>query len=405
VLARSESQETHPGLKGLSLFYVPAHIMRDGKRVRNVGIGGLEHKMGQHSSVTVTLNYDDSEAELIGQRGHGFRYMLLLMNNARLLVGFEGVGLCEAAYRKAKAFAEERVTMDKPIAKHEMIADYLDEMDVMIKGMRALNFEAAFLEEMAMRTRTALKVRPPKTEEARAALEKEAKVYRRRARMRTPLVKYLASEQAVKMARMTMQIMGGVGYMTEYGAEKLLRDALILPIYEGTSQIQSLMALKDHLQHAMRNPGKFFQGLAKAKIDSISQHDALDSNLARLKTSYFSAVQTIMTQIVSDKFGDIKGRPLLEWKKAFLKDWNPKHDFRFGLLHAERFTQIAGYVACAKILVKQAKQCTNENDKEQRRQLAIRFIDRVEPKCRGLLAEIESNRNSLVKTLFSKKKT
>ena len=103
---RALKAQTHPGLKGLSLFYVPAHIERDGERVRNFTIGGQEKKMGQHSSVTVTLNYDNSRAELVGQRGHGFRNMLLVMNDARLLVGYEGIGLCEKAYRMAKDFAE-----------------------------------------------------------------------------------------------------------------------------------------------------------------------------------------------------------------------------------------------------------------------------------------------------------
>ena len=113
VLARSESTKSHPGLKGPSLFYVPAHIEVNGERVRNFTIGGQEKKMGQHSSVTVTLNYDNSRAELVGQRGHGFRNMLLVMNDARLLVGYEGIGLCEKAYRMAKSFADERITMGK----------------------------------------------------------------------------------------------------------------------------------------------------------------------------------------------------------------------------------------------------------------------------------------------------
>ncbi|HXW52915.1 MAG TPA: acyl-CoA dehydrogenase family protein, partial [Myxococcota bacterium] len=130
VLARSENQKTHPGLKGLSLFYVPAHVERDGKRVRNFEIGGQEKKMGQHSSVTVTLNYDRSRAELVGQRGHGFRNMTMVMNDARLLVGFAGIGLCEKALRQAKDFAENRLSMGKKIINHEMIAEYVDEMEV-----------------------------------------------------------------------------------------------------------------------------------------------------------------------------------------------------------------------------------------------------------------------------------
>lgn len=402
VLARSEDPKTHPDLKGLSLFYVPAHKTVNGQKMRNVEIGGLEKKMGQNSSVTVTLNYDNSEAELIGQRGHGFRYMLLLMNNARLLVGVEGLGICEAAHRMAQAYAKERVTMGKPIEKHEMIAEYLDDMELMIKGLRALNFDAAFHEELASRKRVLLKVRPPQAEEQRADLEREIRMHKRKARMSTPLVKYLGGELAVDMARMTMQIMGGVGYMKEYKAEKLLRDALVLPIYEGTSQIQSLMALKDHLQHAMRNPMQFLDG-AKMRLAAITSSDKLEASLARLKAHYFSAVNVIIKQIVIDKFGDLKGKPILSWKSSFLKDWDPKRDFSFGMLHAERFTKIAAYVAIAKVLVKQAKATKKERIKAERLLLAERFIEMCEPKCRGLLLEIEAKRPIFYDKTLSKR--
>jgi alkylation response protein AidB-like acyl-CoA dehydrogenase len=400
VLARSEDSSKEPGLKGLSLFYVPAHIEHDGKRVRNIELGGLEKKMGQHSSVTITVNYNQSYAELIGQRGHGFRYMLLLMNNARLFVGFEGVGLCESAYRMAKSYAEERVSMGKPIAQHEMIADYLDDMDTMICGMRALNFDAAFHEEMSSRMRALMKIKPPKDKDEREEREKQIRFHKRKVRMATPLVKYMGSEQAVHMARMTMQIMGGVGYMSEYGAEKLLRDALVMPIYEGTSQIQALMVLKDHLQHAMRNPAKFLAGAAKVRIDSVRARDPLDAALARVKSLYFSGVQTILTQIVADKFGDLRGKPLANWKASFLQSWDPKKDFSFGLLHAERLTLIASYMAIAKVLVRQAHDAKSTPHAQQRRDLAERFIERAEPKCRGVLGEIEATRRSFFKSLI-----
>ena len=269
VLARSEDLKTHPGLKGLSLFYVPAYIEKDGAQVRNFEVGGLEAKMGQHSGVAATINYDESVGELIGSRGHGFRLMLLLMNNARIAVGFESLGICEAAYRQAKSYAEERVTMGKPIIQHEMIADYLDEMDLTIRGLRALCFRAAFHEEMAHRLRFSLKINPPEESGPKRELEKKIAHHRRRARMLTPLVKYVGSEEAVRFARMDMQILGGVGYMREYGAEKLLRDALVLPIYEGTSQIQSLMVLKDNLQDFLRNPRRALAQLASARVDII----------------------------------------------------------------------------------------------------------------------------------------
>jgi len=394
VLARSEDSKTHPGLKGLSLFYVPAHIEKEGRRVRNVEIGGFEKKMGQNSLVTATINFDESRAELIGQRGHGFRGMSLLMNSARIIVGFEGLGLCEAAYRMAKAYAYERVTMGKPIAHHEMIADYLDEMDVQICGLRALCFEAGVHEELANRQKIQLKIKPPTDEGERKKIRQSIRRFTWKSRMATPLVKYTAGEQSVNFARRCMQILGGVGYMKEYGAEKLMRDALVIPVYEGTSQIQALMALKDHMQHAMRNPAKFLAAMARANLDASAAKDPLTKAVARLRALYFATVQSILTRIVMDKVGDLKGKPLLEWKSLFLNEWDSKTDFSFGLLHAERFAKIAADVAMAKVLFRQYRAVEDKATKEKRRDIALRFVERAEPKCKGLLREIELSKTT-----------
>lgn len=394
VLARSESKKTHPGLKGLSLFYVPAHIEKDGQRVRNFEIGGQEKKMGQHSLATVTLNYDNSRGELVGQRGHGFRNMALVMNDARLTVGFEGIGLCETALRQAKEFAEERVTMGKKIAKHEMIADYIDEMEVENKALRALAFDASFHEEMCNRLKTRLYIESH-SKEMKKTLEDELKVHKWQARLATPMVKYCASENAVRFARMNMQILGGVGYMKEYGAEKLMRDSLIMPIYEGTSQIQALMILKDHLQHALRNPAKFVSKMASAKMQTLSAKTPEERMLARLKAVYYATMQSIMTRMVVDKFGGLREKPLTDWKQAFLSSWDPKKDFSFGLLHAERFTIITSRLWMARVLVKQALKIKDEKLRKERLELAVRFMERAEPKMRGLLAEIEASKASV----------
>lgn len=402
VLARSESRKTHPGMKGLSLFYVPAHIEKDGKIVRNFEIGGQEKKMGQHSSVTVTLNYDNTRAELVGQRGHGFRHMALVMNDARLLVGFEGIGLCEKALRQAKEFANDRVTMGKKIKDHELIADYLDEMEVENKALRALAYNAAFHEEMSNRLKANLRIENPRNGELRKAREEEHKMHKWAARLATPLVKYVASENAVRFARMNMQIMGGVGYMKEYHAEKLMRDSLILPVYEGTSQIQSLMVLKDHLQHAMRNPAKFFSKMASAKVQTLSAKTPEERTLARLKSLYYSTMQSILTRMVVDKFGGLKERPLADWKGAFLQSWDPKQDFSFGLLNAERFTIITAKLWMARVLVKQALKLKDAKLQKERLHLAARFMERAEPKMRGLLHEIEATKSSIFRTEFAK---
>jgi alkylation response protein AidB-like acyl-CoA dehydrogenase len=402
VLARSEDPATHPGLKGLSLFYVPAHVEKDGERVRNFEIGGIEKKMGQHSAVAATLNYDESYGELIGHRGHGFRGMLLLMNNARIAVGFEALGICEAAYRWAAQFAEERVTMDKPIAQHEMIAEYLEDMDLTIRGLRAMTFEAAFNEEVTSRMKAALKHDPPANDEERTEREHKIRRYKRKSRRLTPLIKYMAGEEAVRITRMAMQIAGGIGYIAEYPLEKWHRDALVLPVYEGTSQIQALMALKDNLQATIRNPGRFFGEMASSRIDTM-RGDDLDRQLAKLKSFEVSARQTILTRIAADKLGDLRGRPFRELRVAFMKDWDAKRDFSFGLLHAERLTRILTDVSVAHVLVRQAQRAVGTEHEDERRDLAERWMEKVEPRCRYNLDEIEHTSGSLIARLLSRK--
>ncbi len=237
VLAKTEEGK---GLDGLSLFLVPRKIERDGKTIDNVKITKLEEKLGHNASATCSLLYEDSEAELIGKRGEGFRLMLVLMNSARLAVGLEGIGVAEAAYRMARDYATERKTMGKPIAEHELIAEKLLDMETWIRALRALAFDAMNAVEIATRLDMKLRVDPPKDEEEKAQLEKRQRRAARRARRLTPLLKYMASEKAVEICRDAMQIFGGMGYIDETGAHKLLRDALVLPIYEGTSQIQAL---------------------------------------------------------------------------------------------------------------------------------------------------------------------
>ncbi len=409
VIARSEDEQTHPGLKGLSLFYVPRYVDKNGKAAfhdtpdakQNFTIGGIEHKMGQHSAVAATIHYEESYAELIGKRGEGFKGMLVLMNNARIAVAFEALGTMEAAYRTAVAYAEERVSMGKPIARHEMIADYLDEADVVMRALRAMSFDAAFNEETATRLRLLLKVRPPADASERTRLEKQERKSGRRARALTPLIKYWGGEEAVRVTRLAMQIQGGLGYITETGTEKLLRDALILPIYEGTSQIQALMALKDNLGAAIKNPGRFAKDLGETRLKTLSSADALDKAAARLRLLALSAQQTIVSHIAADKIGKVRGEPLSSWVQS-LQDWDPAQDFSFGLLHAERLTKLLTWAYAAEILVAQAKSTEGSADGAERRDIAQRFVERFEPRAKGVLLEIEATSGSLLARLRGK---
>ena len=374
------------GLEGLSFFLVRAYEDQpDGSRKRLAHVVRLEEKLGHHSSATCQIEFDRTPGELIGNLGEGFKQMLLLMNNARVGVAMEGLGIAECAYRMARDYAAERGSMGKTIDQHEMIADYLDEMRTDIQGLRALVIHGAYNEELSQKTRIA-KENPQAgvgiDDAERARHERNFGRYKHEARRVTPLMKYYAAEKAVEIAQRCIQIHGGAGYTKEYGAEKLLRDAMVLPIYEGTSQIQSLMAMKDALMAIMKNPQGFLKDLATARWRSMSARDPLERRVARLQWMTGRAQQHLMTKTAADKFGTIRHRPMTEWTEAFTANWDPKRDFAWAMLHAERLILLMIDSTVADLLFEQAKRYP------ERREVLNRWLERAEPRSRYRLEEI-----------------
>jgi hypothetical protein len=338
----------------------------------------------------VAVDFERAPAHLIGERGQGFKLMLLLMNNARISVGFEGLGVCEAAVRLAKAYAAERWSMGKTIDRHEIIADYIDEMETTIQGLRAIAVDAAFNEELAQRRRLRLLYMAPEDPAEKAALEKEVKELSWKSRLNTPLVKYLAAEAAVDMARTSLQIHGGFGYTTEYGAEKLLRDALVLPIYEGTSQIQAIMATKDALQFILKDPTRFMRRLAQARLDVSFAKGPNARRVAGLRLNVMLAQRHLMMRIAGAKASGLRGRPMGEWKRGFVDEWDMRKDFAPALLHAERLTRMMIDLRIAEAVDRQAASFP------ERGELLVRHLERAEPRSRFLLDQIRTTGDRLL---------
>ncbi len=404
VIARTEptvdADDAFAGLKGLSMFLVEAYdVATDGSILRtHTTVDSLEHKLGHTASATVSVSFDRAPAELIGQRGEGFRHMLLLMNNARVGVGFEALGLCEAACRMAQSYAADRVSMGKTIDQHELIADMLDEMRTDCQAIRALAVRAGWLEELTRKIGIELQFMPPADPARRIALERHQRQLTRRARRLTPLVKYLASEKAVEMARRNMQIHGGAGYMCEIGAEKLLRDAMVMPVYEGTSQIQALMAMKDTLLAAVRHPRSFLRDAAHARWRARTARDANERRVAKLQTLHHQAVQFLLSRLAGHKLRGLRAQPMAHWADA-LKDFDPKRDFALAMLHSERLIRIGVDVAVAEELLAQASQ------HPERTELLERWLERAEPRSRYLLDEITTTGLRLLRTLRGHERT
>lgn len=392
VIAKSEGVDT--GLEGLSTFMVKAYDdLPDGTRKRYAIIDRLEEKLGHHASPTCSISFEKAPAELIGNRGEGFLQMLLLMNNARIGVGFEGVAICEASVRLARDYAAERRAFGKTIDRHEMIADYLDEMETTTRAVRAMGFHAAFHEEMAFRLKIQALKNPKMADFDRKKLDREIALHKAESRRVTPLFKYLSSESAVAFARQCVQIHGGVGYTREYGAEKLLRDAMVMPIYEGTSQIQSLMAMKDTIGAIIKAPQEFLRKLAQAKWQSVSARDPLARRVAKIEVMSLTAQQHLIQKTAMDKFKHVRDRPMTNWVELLKTDWDPKRDFAFAMLHAERLTRILCDEVIVGILYDHAKTYP------ERLPLLEAYLERAEPRCRHQLDEIQNTGERMLKKL------
>ncbi len=403
VIARTEKQaagaDAFAGLKGLSMFLVPTYEMDENGNQKNIAsFTKLEEKLGHHGSATVTISFDETPALLVGERGDGFKLMLQLMNNARVSVGFESLGIGETALRMAREYAAERPSMGKMIDQHEMIADYLDEMQTDIQGIRAMAVNSGYHEEMGQKLNLVLEFVPPADELERKKMEAEMRFHQMASRRLTPLLKYLAAEKSVEISRQAVQIHGGYGYSSEYGAEKLLRDAVVLPIYEGTSQIQALMAMKDTLMGIIKDPKAFYTKFAQATWATRRAGTEPERRVARLQVTSCKALQFLMTRLAGKKINAMRKKPLGEWA-SFFKEWDPKKDFSLAMLHAERLTRILADVAIAEMLLDQVKK------HPERLELFERYLERAEPRCRFLYEEITTTGSRLLSGLASKEST
>jgi hypothetical protein len=260
--------------------------------------------------------------------------------------------------------------------------------------VRALGVASAYHEEMAQKL-TMFSRFIETTPEGDRARERFGDLgwHRSRARRFTPLLKYLAAEKAVELARRNMQIHGGVGYTREYGAEKLLRDALVLPIYEGTSQIQALMAMKDTLLGIIKRPREFMTRLGQARWRSVSARDPLERRVAKLSALSLSAQQFLLTRTAAGKLRSLSEVPVGAWKDVLTRQWDPKRDFALAMLHAERLTRILADEAIAELLLAQGQA------HPERRELLERWLDRAELRSRALHEEITTRGDRILAAL------
>jgi len=231
VLARSE-EGTHDG-RGLSMFIYD-------KKHEAMTVRRIENKHGIKGSPTCELVFKNAPAELVGSRKMGLiKYVMSLMNGARLGVGAQSVGVAEAAYREGLSYAKERKQFGKAIIEFPAVYEMLSNMDAKVKASRSILYETSrFVDIYKVYYHISLERSLDKEE------RNEMKKYQKLADIYTPLLKLFASEYANEVAYESLQIHGGSGYMKDYPIERLVRDARITNIYEGTTQLQVVAAIR-----------------------------------------------------------------------------------------------------------------------------------------------------------------
>ena len=230
VMARSEEGSTSG--RGLSLFIY--------ERDQDMKVRRIEHKLGIKGSPTCEMQFNNAKAELLGKRKLGLiKYTIYLMNGARLAVAAQSVGIAEAAYREAYAYANDRSQFKQPIRNFAVIYEMLTDMKVSIEAARSLVYETSRIVDI----KEGIEDRIEKYPDRAADLKDDLKRYTRLAALFTPLAKSLAAEMANKVCYDAIQIHGGVGFTKEFDVERHYRDARITNIYEGTTQLQALAAM------------------------------------------------------------------------------------------------------------------------------------------------------------------
>ncbi len=296
VLARSETDRS--GGLGLSLFVCD--------RGPTVHIRRLEDKLGIHGSPTCEIFFDNTPCRLIGERQRGLvTYVMALMNGARIGIAAQSLGIAEAAYRVARDYASSRKQFGVPIEKLPAVRDLLIDMKIAIEAGRALLYETSRVVDMEIGFEKRLEFNPPEDKQEAKELKNNSRKYKRSAAMLTPMSKYYCSEMCNTVAYDSIQVLGGSGFMRDYACERHARDARITTIYEGTSQLQVVAAVRGVCSGTAE---KYLADLAAADY-APELKDLLDK-LAEGTELMKQAVAFIKEN--GNEYMDLYGRPLVD---------------------------------------------------------------------------------------------
>ena len=337
VLARSEAG-TRDG-RGLSMFIYD-------KRNGGVDVRHIEHKLGIHGSPTCELTYKNAKAELCGSQRLGLiKYVMSLMNGARLGIAAQSVGLEQEAYDQAVAYARDRAQFGKKIIEFPAVYDMLSRMKAKIDGSRSVLYQTSRYVDIYKTLEDISRERKLTPEE-----RQELKKYSRLADAFTPLSKGMSSEFANQNAYDCVSVHGGSGFIMEYKAQRLLRDARIFSIYEGTTQLQVVAAVRYITNGTYLS---IMQEMLETEV--APELKSLKKCIARCVELYAEAIEKLKAD-----------------------DDQNVHDFL-----ARRLYDMTGYIVMALMLLDDATNCPEEFTKS-----ANVFVRMAEEVCVGAHAYI-----------------
>ena len=294
VLARSE-EGTNDG-RGLS-YFVADNQFNDTIKVRRI-----ENKLGIKGSPTCELVFTNAPAKLVGTRRMGLiKYVMSLMNGARLGVGAQSVGLSAAAYEEALAYAKDRRQFGKAIIEFPAVFEMLGNIKAKLDASRAILYETTRFVDV-YKAYEAIEAERKLTPEEKA----DYKEYQKLADAFTPMLKLFASEYANQNAYDCIQIHGGSGFMKDYACERLYRDARILNIYEGTSQLQTVAAIR-HV-----TTGSYLKQIRAYEAQKINpEFEGLRARLIAMTDIYEKSVNAVL-EVKNNEYLDFNARRLVE---------------------------------------------------------------------------------------------
>ncbi|PIP89658.1 MAG: hypothetical protein COW01_04530 [Bdellovibrionales bacterium CG12_big_fil_rev_8_21_14_0_65_38_15] len=354
------------GLDGISMFLLEQDL---GEGKNNFNVVKNEEKMGMHGSFTTEILYENSKAHIIGKEGEGFKMMLHLMNEARIAVGMQSLGVIEASIGYAVNYANERQQFGKPISELPLMKRLLNDFTTERDAIRALMVDTISHFDIFQKLDLKQRHTGDLTKEEQNLLE-EARLWTRK---RTPLVKYYVCETGVTLSQRAIQVLGGYGFMHEYPVERYHRDSFGPLLYEGTSQIQALMALKDVVKYAIKDPKRFFQNV-------LFKHPGAD--LLSGSEEWSKDFKSIHYRFKKKMLGLLITSLKPEGSKVFnAKSWQSEAGVDKLMVHAETLTQALSYMETLRVL------CEHSNKDKARADLFFRYKKLITPRLEGIYAD------------------